>query len=93
VNVLSGAERRQRISANDAALFLELLGKLDFEVDHEAGRRAFSHLPRLCHQHALSSYDACYLDLALRRQLPLATLDLPLRRAASALDIPLLGLA
>lgn len=39
----------------------------------------------------LTLYDACYLELAQRRGLPLATLDTDLREAAKTLDIPLLG--
>ena len=39
----------------------------------------------------LTLYDACYLELAQRRALPLATLDKDLRKAAKTLDIPLLG--
>ena len=41
--------------------------------------------------HKLTSYDAIYLDLAVRRQLPLATLDEPLRKAAKKLGVKLLG--
>jgi predicted nucleic acid-binding protein len=40
----------------------------------------------------LTIYDACYLELALRRTLPLATLDRELRRAAEAEGVPLLGI-
>jgi predicted nucleic acid-binding protein len=39
----------------------------------------------------LNLYDAAYLELAQRRTLPLATLDEPLRAAAPALGVPLLG--
>ena len=39
----------------------------------------------------LTLYDSCYLELAQRRGLPLATLDKDLRKAAKALDIALLG--
>lgn len=42
--------------------------------------------------YGLTSYDAVYLELALRRQLPLATLDRELRAAANSLGIELLGL-
>jgi predicted nucleic acid-binding protein len=43
------------------------------------------------HQHRLTTYDAAYLELAIRRSLPLASLDEDLRRAASARKIQLLG--
>jgi predicted nucleic acid-binding protein len=40
----------------------------------------------------LTLYDAAYLELARRRDLPLATLDKELRAAALAEDVPLLGM-
>jgi predicted nucleic acid-binding protein len=46
----------------------------------------------LCRAHRLTSYDALYLDLAVRRDLPLATLDTDLRKAAGKLGVKLLGL-
>jgi predicted nucleic acid-binding protein len=42
--------------------------------------------------HRLTSYDAAYLELAMRTALPLATLDQDLRKAASAEGVSLLGL-
>jgi predicted nucleic acid-binding protein len=60
-------------------------------VDSEAPQRAFSHLLPLCRTHKLTSYDAIYLELAVRRRLPLATLDVALRKAAKKLGVKLLG--
>jgi predicted nucleic acid-binding protein len=91
VNVLVMAERRKRISAADATGFLHLLSALDIQSDQETSTRAFDHLPSLCRSHELTSYDAAYLELALRRQLPLASLDDDLRRAAADLGIQVLG--
>jgi len=91
VNVLVMAEKRWRISAADASSFLQLLSALDIQPDHETFPRAFAQLPPLCRTHGLASYDAAYLDLALRRQLPLATLDDDLRRAAMGMGITVLG--
>ena len=59
--------------------------------DDEGPERAFTQLLPLCRTHQLTSYDALYLELALRRHLPLATLDESLRRAAKKLGIKLLG--
>ena len=42
----------------------------------------------LARTHALSAYDACYLELAIRLSLPLATLDRSLRNAAKEAGIP-----
>ena len=82
VNVLAMAEQRKRITAADATSFLHLLAALDIQTDHETSARAFDHLPPLCRSHGLTSYDAAYLDLAVRRRLPLASLDDDLRQAA-----------
>jgi predicted nucleic acid-binding protein len=91
VNVLAMAERRRRITAADAGNFLRLLSVLEIQTDHETSARAFDHLPPLCRSHGLTSYDAAYLDLALRRRLPLASLDDDLREAAMHLGIQVLG--
>ena len=91
VNVLVMAERRKRITAADATNFLQLLAALDIRTDHETSARAFEHLPPLCRSHRLTSYDAAYLDLAVRRRLPLASLDDDLRQAAIGLGIQVLG--
>jgi len=91
-NVLAMAEKRNRITPADSTEFLRLLRTLDIEVDGEASDRAFDHLLPLCRSHRLTSYDVAYLDLALRRQLPLATLDDELRAAAVNLGVAVLGM-
>ena len=90
-NVLALAERKGRITVAQSGAFIADLGKLDIEQDDGAPGRAFSHLLPLCRTHQLTSYDAIYLDLAVRRHLPLATLDADLRRAAKKLGVKLLG--
>lgn len=90
-NVLAMAEKRKRISPAKTAAFLELLAEMDIEVDEEATRRAFEHLLPLCRSIGLTAYDAVYLDLALRRGLPLASLDDDLCAAARQLGIEILG--
>lgn len=90
-NVLVMAEKRRRISAADSTQFVQLLAALDIEVDGESAARAFDHLMPLCRNYGLTSYDAAYLDLALRWQLPLATLDDDLRKAATTLGVHILG--
>jgi len=67
------------------------VAKLGIEQDDEAPDRAFTHLLALCRAHRLTSYDAIYLDLAIRRSLPLATRDDDLRKTAKKLDVGLLG--
>lgn len=90
-NVLALAERKGRIKAVQVAEFIAMIGTLDLEVDDEAPGRAFDALLGLCRTHQLTAYDAVYLDLAIRRQLPLATLDKGLRKAAQKAGVPLLG--
>jgi predicted nucleic acid-binding protein len=90
-NVLAMAERKGRITPTQSDAFVADLGKLGVKRDDEAPDRAFTHLLALCRTHRLTSYDAIYLDLAIRRSLPLATLDDDLRRAAKRLGVGLLG--
>jgi len=90
-NVLAMAEKRRRITAADSDTFLRLLRTLDIDVDDETTGRAFEHLLPLCRNQGLTSYDAAYLDLAVRRQLPLATLDDDLRAAAVNVGVTVLG--
>ena len=90
-NVLAIAERKNRITQNESEDFVTQLSQLDIEVDTEPSERAFTQLLPLCRAHQLTSYDTVYLELAIRRQLPLATLDEPLRKVALGLGIKLLG--
>jgi len=82
-NVLAIAEKRKRISEEDAELFLASLERLDIRTDAELTHRAFRHVLPLAHRHGLTTYDAAYLKLALRVNLPIATIDKDLMRAAS----------
>lgn len=90
-NVLAMAERKGRITPLQSDAFISDLGKLGIEQDDAAPDRAFTHLLGLCRVHRLTSYDAMYLDLAVRRNLPLATLDDELRKSAKKLGVSLLG--
>jgi len=90
-NVLAMAERKGRITSAKSDAFIADLTKLGIETDDEAPGRAFTHLLALCRRHRFTSYDAIYLELAIRRGLPLATLDNDLRKAATKLGVHLLG--
>lgn len=81
-NVLRTACMRQRMVAQQAQQVLARIAQLPIEVDRHALPR--SELLALAIRFGLSSYDAAYLELALRRQLPLATQDDALRAAALA---------
>jgi predicted nucleic acid-binding protein len=93
VNVIAAAERRGRIVPAQSNAFIADLGTLDIEQDDQGPNRALAHLLPLCRRHRLTSYDALYLDLAMRRGLPLATLDKSLRKTAKKLGVKLLGSA
>jgi predicted nucleic acid-binding protein len=88
-NGLLTAERRGRIEARDTRRFLHLLLSLPVVVDPVARRRAFEGVHGLARTHGLTSYDAAYLELAVRYGLAIATLDEPLRAAARAEGLPL----
>jgi predicted nucleic acid-binding protein len=90
-NVLLMAERRSRISRDFRLESLRDLGLLPLDVDTETTSHAWGRTLALAERHRLTLYDACYLELALRRNLPLATLDSELRSAAGANAVPLLG--
>lgn len=89
-NALLTAERRGRLDADSAAHFVQLLQRLPIRTDPEATGRAFAATPALARQHALTAYDAAYLELARRLDLPLATRDEGLARAAAQAGVRLL---
>jgi predicted nucleic acid-binding protein len=68
------------------------LTRLGISIDDVTHQHAWTTTLALSDRFKLTTYDACYLELAQRRNLPLASLDKDLRRAAEALDIPLLGI-
>ncbi len=86
-NVLATNERKGRITPAISAVFLEALAELDIRVEPDATIGGEVLLP-LTRRYRLTAYDAAYLELAKRRNLPLATLDKDLLRAA-----PLEGVA
>lgn len=90
-NVLGLAEKRRRMTAGATTEFLKLLGTLDIEVDNVTPDRVFPHVLPLCRDYGLTSFDAAYLELAVRRQLPLASLDTDLRAGARKVGIKVLG--
>lgn len=90
-NVLYLAERKRRITLAQSTEFVRELQTLNIERDAEVEEREFAQLMPLCREHELTSYDAAYLELATRRQLPLATLDESLRRAAKKMRVKLIG--
>lgn len=88
-NVLLMAERKKRLGQAASVRFLSLLDALPITVEQEPSERMFKEILSLARAHGLSTYDASYLDLAMRLDLPLATLDTPLAKAAKKGGVPL----
>ncbi len=81
-NVLRAACLRQRMTAEKAQQILARIARLPIAVDRVGAPP--HELLALALRFNLSSYDAAYLELALRLQLPVATMDAALRDAALA---------
>lgn len=81
-NVLARAETRAHLNAAQSEAFLQMLSGLPILVDEASAARALADTLHLARRYGLSTYDASYLDCALRRGWPLATLDTSLAKAA-----------
>jgi predicted nucleic acid-binding protein len=86
-NTLVVSERRGRIAESDTTAFLQNLARLDVTVDPSPDEASVLDLAR---RHRLTVYDASYLALALRDNIPLATLDRDLTAAANLEKLALL---
>ena len=73
--------RRERLAQEDALRRLSSLERFRWETDAASDLELTL---RLAFEHGLTFYDALYLELAIRRALPLATLDNDLKGAAGA---------
>lgn len=81
-NVLLVGCRKRKLSKSMMEEYLADLALLRIEVDGETQRQAWGGVVKLAQAHGLTSYDACYLELAVRLRVPLATLDTQLVQAA-----------
>ncbi len=81
-NGLVMAQRRKRLTAAQRALFIEELLRLPIEVMGATARAVLETQAALADRYALTAYDSAYLDLALRKGVPLATQDKALSDAA-----------
>lgn len=89
-NVLLQAEKRGRIAMGDVATRLELIAELPIATDHETAARAWREVIALARTERLTAYDAAYLELAVRRGLPLSSLDEALIDAARRIGVAVL---
>ena len=90
VNVLLVAERRNRLKQVDSVRFITLLSQLPIVVELEKPERKMKDFLALGRANNLSSYDAAYLDLAMRNDCPIATLDKKLVEAAENVEVTIL---
>lgn len=88
-NAFRNAEKRGRTTPKLVAENIQTLARLPIERDAEAAPIAT--LVAISRQHNITAYDACYLELALRKSLPLATLDRDLMRAAPKVGVELIA--
>jgi predicted nucleic acid-binding protein len=92
-NALALSERRRRITAARVSEFIDLIDGLPIVVDPETPARALGAVLALARREGLSAYDASYLELAMRRGVPLATKDGPLAQAAQRVGVSLLPIS
>lgn len=89
LNGLLVAQRRKRIRPGQAALFWDEIAQLPIDAEPPLSVIQAKLVLTLSEKHGLTAYDAAYLELASRRQLPLGTLDSDLRSAAQTEGIAL----
>ena len=90
-NVLAICERRQRITSVVSENFLRTLDGLDIRVEQSSPVVDANVLLPLARRYGLTAYDAAYLELSKRKNLPLATLDKDLIAAAPHEGVTLLS--
>jgi len=88
-NVLLVAERRKRLTKAETVRFLSIISSLPITIDSENPNIAQNATITLARDSQLSSYDAAYLELAMREGVALATLDRNLKRAAIKMGVAL----
>jgi predicted nucleic acid-binding protein len=89
-NGLLLAARRGRLRRPDEDIeILERLGALSIRVDPDTAAHGWRETPFLARRLGLTTYDAAYLELAIRLDAPLATLDSGLAHAASLAGVGL----
>ncbi len=92
-NSLTGAMRRGRIDPEFRRAALADLAFLEISVDDRTDSNAWGVTLDFADRFRLTVYDAAYVELAVRRGIPLATLDMDIRAAGAALGLSLLGVS
>ena len=90
-NVLIVSERRGRMTQAQTKQALSLLKSLDIVMDKETEIKAFNATLKLGREQNLASYDAAYLELAIRLGISVATSDHKLTTAANQCSVTLIS--
>jgi predicted nucleic acid-binding protein len=88
-NGLLMGERRKRSTEADTTKWLLSLASLPIDIDSRQTSETFTSVIPLARAHGMTSYDASYLELALRRSIPFATMEPKLRACANVLGVKL----
>ncbi len=89
-NALQFGVKKKRITKSERTDLLADLHAMNISIDPHSNLHAWGETLDLTDRFRLTTYDASYVELALRRHLPLATLDRDIQTACEALGIPLL---
>ena len=88
-NVIAQAEAQQLLPETQSRKFLDTLQKMPITVDSSPVEQLWEQTLHLARKFKISVYDATYLELAIRQNIVLATLDTDLARAARQSKTPL----
>jgi len=89
-NILIMSEQRKRITYAQITEFLSLLSKLNIQVVSDTAKYGFHEILNLAHNEKITTYDAAYLELAMRLGKPLASKDKQLNVIAKRLGVQLM---
>lgn len=90
-NVIAKSLRLKKVTQAQATAFIALLDDLNIETDDQTDRRALHDTLDVAWRYGLSAYDAAYLELALRKNMAIATLDEKLAAAATEAGVQVLA--
>ncbi len=91
MNVLRVAERKNRINIASADHFIRFLNTLPIILDSGLNHCLNTSILAISRKHSLSAYDAAYLEIALRYNIPLISFDKNLCAAAKKEGVALLS--
>jgi predicted nucleic acid-binding protein len=86
-NALLVGERRKRIRHPEIRRFVELIRSLRIVEDGQSFANTVANILPLARENNLSAYDAAYLDVAIRHEIAVATLDGALQKICRAVGI------